>query len=93
MHARGSPERTPVPSWQRPLRTQKEAVFTPTPAGEPAPLPSTGPPGAGRPHMGDAQGRQGDPQHWGPAADCPQSLHVLKREINAGERVQGSFQF
>lgn len=32
-------------------------------------------------------------QHWGPAADCPQSLHVLKREINAGETVQGSFQF
>lgn len=56
VHARGSPERTPVPSGQRPLRTQKEAVFTPTPAGEPAPLPSTGPPGAGRPHMGDARG-------------------------------------
>lgn len=30
---------------------------------------------------------------WGPTADCPQSLHVLKREISAGETVQSSFQF
>lgn len=27
-------------------------------------------------------------QHWGPRAGCPQGVHVLKREINAGERVQ-----
>lgn len=79
---------------------RRRQVFTPTPAGEPAPLPSTGPPGAGRPHMGDTQGRQGDPQRprspssvsggaaLGPTADCPQSLHVVKSEINAGERVQ-----
>ena len=78
-------------------------MFRPTPASKPY-LPPTapsfhGPSRTGRPptrthREGRATRRDPGPrprsllQHRGPKADYLQSVHVLKREINAGERVQ-----
>lgn len=82
-------------------------MFRPTPAGKayPPPAPSFHEPSrTGRPHTrthreGRVARRDSGPrprsllQHCGRRAGCPQSVHVLKREINAGESSEQSFQF